>query len=428
MATALRTAVLSIRAGGLFLAAGVILSAQQPPAQQPPSAAPQNPTFRSGTTIVPVDVRVLDKHGRPVTDLKREDFTVLEDNVAQEVALFAASALTPVVPELAGRAANPSTQGGKPSFTVINGNQSFPNPFRALDGSPAYVNDLSKPTATVSIADPATARPPDLSTPLMDSSRTIGQPPDAIARKSLAAVGVDVAETDRTVEKLYTAIDQLKHEDGEKHIVLVANTPPAFDRAEDIEAIAKAASDARVVIDVAQSGSCGCWGVLDLERLAKLTGGVAGVYSSPSSVRARIIKENGFEYNLGYYPKDATLDSRYRSITVKVNRPGLELDYRTGYYARKPPLLMDPDTRKRYNAVVGRASKLDSVQSARRHGDGHAVRQRHRTRCVRAHHGAAGRHQPEGRKRDARRLHRRRSAGGQQPQRARRPARGIPWT
>ena len=56
---------------------------------------PQNPpVFRAGTTLVPVDVRVLDKKGNPVTDLKAEDFTILENGVPQEIRQFSAQALT----------------------------------------------------------------------------------------------------------------------------------------------------------------------------------------------------------------------------------------------------------------------------------------------------------------------------------------------
>jgi VWFA-related protein len=45
-------------------------------------------TFRSRTELVLVNVTVRDKNGNPVRDLKREDFTVLEDNKPQQVVSF----------------------------------------------------------------------------------------------------------------------------------------------------------------------------------------------------------------------------------------------------------------------------------------------------------------------------------------------------
>ena len=53
---------------------------------QDPSQTP--PVFRAGTRVVPVDVRVVDKNGQPVTDLTQADFTVFEDGIRQELSLF----------------------------------------------------------------------------------------------------------------------------------------------------------------------------------------------------------------------------------------------------------------------------------------------------------------------------------------------------
>ena len=45
--------------------------------------------FRTRVTLVPIDVRVVGRDGKPITDLKREDFTVTEDGVRQEIVQFA---------------------------------------------------------------------------------------------------------------------------------------------------------------------------------------------------------------------------------------------------------------------------------------------------------------------------------------------------
>ena len=41
-------------------------------------------------------------------------------------------------------------------------------------------------------------------------------------------------------------------------------------------------------------------------------------------------------YTIGYYPPDTAADGRFRDIKVKVNRPGLDVRYRNGYFAVKP--------------------------------------------------------------------------------------------
>jgi VWFA-related protein len=48
----------------------------------------QTPTFRSGIDAVTVDVSVTDKQGRPVTDLKAEDFEIFENKKPQAVQTF----------------------------------------------------------------------------------------------------------------------------------------------------------------------------------------------------------------------------------------------------------------------------------------------------------------------------------------------------
>jgi VWFA-related protein len=56
--------------------------------QQTPQA-PQIRPFTVSITAVPIDVRVLDrKTGKPVTDLKQEDFTILENGVRQDIRHF----------------------------------------------------------------------------------------------------------------------------------------------------------------------------------------------------------------------------------------------------------------------------------------------------------------------------------------------------
>ena len=52
------------------------------------AALAQQATFRSATSIVPVLTTVLDKSGRLVPDLEREDFTVLDNGKPQEIVFF----------------------------------------------------------------------------------------------------------------------------------------------------------------------------------------------------------------------------------------------------------------------------------------------------------------------------------------------------
>lgn len=48
----------------------------------------QTPTFRVQTNLVVVNVTVRDKSGKPITDLKKEDFTLFEDDKPQTISVF----------------------------------------------------------------------------------------------------------------------------------------------------------------------------------------------------------------------------------------------------------------------------------------------------------------------------------------------------
>jgi VWFA-related protein len=63
-------------------------------------------------------------------------------------------------------------------------------------------------------------------------------------------------------------------------------------------------------------------GVLDSER------GVDGIERS----YAKIAEEARNQYTLGYYTKQPVIDTRFRKIDVRVERPGMEVIAKTGYY------------------------------------------------------------------------------------------------
>lgn len=110
-----------MRGPWLIAIAGVLtidLAAQQP-------AVPP-PVFRSATRLVQINVVVHDRDGRPVTDLKKEDFTVLERGKPQQIAFFAMeSAAATVAPQSPSLPADTFTntlaqRGGVPtSITII---------------------------------------------------------------------------------------------------------------------------------------------------------------------------------------------------------------------------------------------------------------------------------------------------------------------
>jgi hypothetical protein len=71
-----------------------------------------------------------------------------------------------------------------------------------------------------------------------------------------------------------------------------------------------------------------------LVTLASDTGGRAYLDSNDfSKVFRGVQADTAMYYLLGYHSTNTSRDGKFRRITVKLNRPGLKIDYRKGYYA-----------------------------------------------------------------------------------------------
>ena len=80
-----------------------------------------------------------------------------------------------------------------------------------------------------------------------------------------------------------------------------------------------------------------------LARLADETGGFLIEQSNDlSSAFRRIDEDNRFHYLLTYSPKNTAFDGKFRSIEVKVRRPGTQVFARKGYRAVRAPRPIDP--------------------------------------------------------------------------------------
>jgi hypothetical protein len=148
---------------------------------------------------------------------------------------------------------------------------------------------------------------------------------------------------------VYTGIEYLRYIEGEKHLIFVTEQGLFLPRADDDRLIAALANDARVTIDTIQTGgmfgerpgsrwlSEAAWrqtfSIAGLKTVAELTGGQSSVFKFADRAIDRIDRATRFSYLLGYYPSNPTWDGRYRRITLKVNRPGVTVLFRHGYYA-----------------------------------------------------------------------------------------------
>jgi VWFA-related protein len=79
-------------------------------------------------------------------------------------------------------------------------------------------------------------------------------------------------------------------------------------------------------------------------ELAKQTGGLAFYNANGVSTGIRrAIDDAGVSYILGFYPPEAAWDGKYHQIGIKVNRSGVEVRGRRGYFAGSPEAESAPE-------------------------------------------------------------------------------------
>jgi VWFA-related protein len=465
--------------GRAFMVFIVAMTAAAGPAGQTPvPEKPQVPAIRTGITMVPIDVRVLDREGKPVTDLKQEDFIVLEDNVRQKIEHFSATGLTPETP----------TPGARPQFRRPNDPETAPRnqrifllvlgrgrlqaPTKGMDALIGLVRERLLPQDQVAVL--AYNRAPDFTTDRAKILRVLERfkrannslesklashfsglqanygsrkIPDSIqkdiegvfndaegpANRELPTgtnlegqkIAVDTrrtaddllraetvrdrenvinevgliseftevtfdeyvfqrAQTDMDLTSIYSGIEYMRYLQGEKHLVLLSERGLYLPRTEYDNSIAAVASDARVVIDTIHTGGTAnppspysvsptrpfqgmrtpapvpppTTRFIDnnaaqsMANVSRLTGGISSRYTYADTAMRRIDDATRFQYLLAYMPANTNWNGRFRRIVVRVNRPGLTVLYRHGYFGRSQLVPFDRRQFMTYNRIV----------------------------------------------------------------------------
>jgi VWFA-related protein len=295
--------------GAIALGAGAIVSSAS---QQAP------PVFRGGAVLVPIDLRVLDRAGQPVVDLKADEIAVFEDDAPQEVKHFSAQ---PLVIDAGGPGARsarrqPLAASVTPQthrvFLILLGRGRLQEPSKGIDATLRFVRERLLPQDQVAVFayDRATAftndhaqvadvierfrtrhlaveqglrhfstglaavygnrdLPSSLRRQIDDiflsggGATTRELPPSdvvnaqRVADPSQPALDEFVSSSQQTMQdlgSLYTGIEYLRHLDGEKHLLFVTEQGLNLPRLEDDVSLAAMAADARVSIHPIHTG------------------------------------------------------------------------------------------------------------------------------------------------------------------------------
>lgn len=379
--TAWRRPLVGRCACATLVAATVAIAAAQQASQPPASGQnpPSRPTFRTGTDAVVVDLRVLDRDGKFVGDLTKDDFRIFEDDEEQAIATFSlvnmplastatVSATPRVAPDVVSNARadegrlyvivlddleeekdDSGTYQGLRSVTVRAIARDFVEHHFADTDRAALITTSGRRNMTVQFTNDRRR----LLEAIDRFQGGFGQinylcvaPPGigpcVMVRDNLHSVMVSL----RSVAEWLAAIDGRR-----KAIVLVSdrlgrtmkdmNIDLATQEAADVAHFLEAAARANVTLYAIDpvglpTGKPGniktlplddhAWLDLDrtksLEVVAEATGGFAAVHTNDYAAEFdRVVEANSSYYLLGYTPSNTQQDGKFRKIRVEVRRP-----------------------------------------------------------------------------------------------------------
>ena len=388
---------------GLAIVLALVLMQASVVSQQTPT----DYTFHTTSELVLVNVTVRDKNGNPVRDLKREDFTILEDNKPQQVLSFDLENTDAVLSTAATEA--PLLGKTQPTGTAAAQNSEAARPLkdrrliilffdlssmqpdeveRAATAAQNYVDKQMVPADlvsvvslgdTLSVNQDFTSDRALLKTALQSFNPGAGggfEEGSTGTTEGTAETGgsftVDDTEynifnTDRRLQALRSIADKLAHIEEKKSLIYFSSgmDRTGIENQSQLRSATNAAVKANMAIytmDIrglqalvaggeAQNASMrgtspysgkSVSAAFDsnattqetLVTLAGDTGGKAFLDSNDfGKVFTGVQQDTSLYYLLGYHSSNTARDGRFRRITVRVNRPGLKVDFRRGYYA-----------------------------------------------------------------------------------------------
>ena len=368
------------------LAASILFSALlgATPQQQPPADQSQLPTFRTGANVVRVDVTVLDHRGQPVPALKPEDFLIEEDGVPQKVtSLKYVEANGQPTDDLSLPIRSPEHAAAEAAredvrvFLIFWDEYSidqFGSAIRARDALSRLLATAFQPTDLVALMDQLTPSDAirftrDFSDLSLDVKKLRGRLGVYIpARSAVEEAQMQKGDPRKlraevTASALKSAVVYLGTlREGRKAVIFVSEGIRGLgsDATQVLSDVVRAANESNTAIyTVDPRGLTGRGSSDSLFVLADNTGGrpVANTNGLDTAMR-QIVHEASAFYLLGYSSIRNPSDGRFHQIKVRVDRTGLDVRARHGYWA--PSLKAIDDAR----ASAAAATPPDAVATA----------------------------------------------------------------
>lgn len=348
---------------GCAIAIAVALGPAPHPAAQAPASQPQ-PTFRTGVSLVRVDVTVTGRDEKAVADLAAEDVEVYEDGVRQAIDAFqfvrldgqpgAGDETSLAIRSKEHGEAEASREDVRVIAIFLDDYHITREPWVTIplrEALSAWIGRAIRPTDVIAIMDPLTPLSAlEFTRSLDDLQRRIKTfegrrgfytPPRSVLEEAqLSSRNVRRVRAEVTLSALAALVTHLGSlRERRSSVLFVSEGPPVWFSDGDLEfrmqEILSAANRSNVTIYTldprglrSQSPSDVLW------RLSGETGGRA-IVNTNSFDRGldQVVEDASAYYLLAYAPTRGVADGKFHEIQVRVKRKGVRVLARKGYWA-----------------------------------------------------------------------------------------------
>ena len=292
-------------------------------AQAAPDSAAQasdQSTFKVDVRLVNVFATVVDEHGAPVANLKKDDFQLLEDGIPQQIAVF-------------------DKESGLPLSIVVAVDTSLSTrkDIRLeLDSARRFAHSILRPVDALSLYQFS-----EYVDEVVPFTSSLGEIDRGIER-------VHVGAATALYDAIYLGSLTLEDRQGRKVLVVITDGGDTASKVDYADAVreaqqAEAIVYSIIVVPIEASAGRNTGGEHALIEISRATGGkyyYASSLQDLDSAFRQISDELRTQYLLAYYPKQRLADSDFRQIEVRVlpssgGGDRYNARHRTGYYTSK---------------------------------------------------------------------------------------------
>jgi Ca-activated chloride channel family protein len=280
--------------------------------------AGMQPTFKTGVDLTTFGVTITDRKGNIVTGLSQDDFQIVEDGAPQAIQYFARG----------GGDSLPEMHLG----LMLDASGSMQSDMKLAQGAAIKFLNLLPQAEDITLVD-------------FDTEVRITRYPQRDFARLVERIRQRRAEGWTALyDALGTYLDGADQQDGRKILVMYTDggdTRSALRFGEMLDLLKASHVTVYAIGLIDGAGSARAQLQMTLRQIAETTGGQAFFPTAMADVESaydKVLAEINGQYHLGYVSTNRATDGAWRKVEIKVNRDGLRVRTRKGYFGPYQPV------------------------------------------------------------------------------------------